>query len=328
MLFYRDINVYEATLERLRFIFQEFYGNRPIVVTMSGGKDSTVVLYLVKEIMDEMGIEKIPVLFLDQEAEAPMTVEYVRYIMHLPWVEPYWIQTFFQEWNASKGDWFNVWGPGERWCREKEPNNPYTELNLKNHQYFKKTLDCVQTTLFGKSYVTLGGVRIDESPARLSGLTNGDVYKGITWGKGGGYYKDGTPRSMVLYPIWDWKVNDVWYYIFSKKIPYNKLYNYQFTQRPLRACRVSSLIHENAIQKLHFIKEVDPKFYNKLQRRVLNVASTVQVYNKLFHWCANLPPYFKDWDEYVNYLAENLSEKKENGLKNSQNVSCRPRQVD
>nr|DAO23021.1 MAG TPA: phosphoadenosine-phosphosulfate reductase [Caudoviricetes sp.] len=315
MIFYGEKNVYEAALDRFRFIFNEFYGKRPIVVTISGGKDSTVCLYLVKEIMDEMGIEKIPVLFLDQEAETPMTVEYIRYIMHLPWVEPYWVQSFFQEWNASKGDWFNVWGPGEQWCREKEPGNPYADLDLKVHQYFTHTLACAQKTLFGKSFVSIGGVRIEESPARLSGLTHGEVYEGITWGGGGGYYKDGTPRSMVLYPIWDWKVYDVWYYIFSKKIPYNKLYNYEFTQKPLRACRVSSLIHENAIHDVQFIKEVDPKFYNRLQKRVMNLNSVVQAHNSLIYWCDHLPPYFKDWDEYVCYLAENISEKKENGQK-------------
>lgn len=41
MIFYSDKNVYEAALERFRYIFREFYGKRKIVVTMSGGKDST-----------------------------------------------------------------------------------------------------------------------------------------------------------------------------------------------------------------------------------------------------------------------------------------------
>lgn len=140
MIFYSDKNVYEAALERFRYIFREFYGKRKIVVTMSGGKDSTVVLNLAHEVMKEMGIEKIPVLFLDQEAETPMTIEYIRYIMHLPWVEPYWIQSYFQEWNASKGEWFNVWGPGEKWIREKEPDS-YGDLEIPHNQYFSKTLD-------------------------------------------------------------------------------------------------------------------------------------------------------------------------------------------
>ena len=56
MIFYSDKNVYEAALERFRYIFREFYGKRKIVVTMSGGKDSTVVLNLAHEVMKEMGI--------------------------------------------------------------------------------------------------------------------------------------------------------------------------------------------------------------------------------------------------------------------------------
>lgn len=319
MLFYSDKNVYEAALDRLRYIFGEFYGKRPLVVTMSGGKDSTTVLYLCHEIMQEMGIEKIPVLFLDQEAETPATVEYVRYIMNLPWVEPYWIQSHFKEWNASKGEWFNVWGPGEKWIREKEPNNPYVDLKIPHNIYFSKTLDQVHKMLFGRSYITLGGVRIEESPARLSGLTRGEVIEGtgITWGGGGGYYKDGTGRSMVLYPIWDWKVYDVWYYILSNHIPYCKLYNYQFTNRPLRNCRVSSLIHEQAIHDLGTIKEVFPTFYDALVRRVANVNTSAQSFNMLAYYVmADKPPvYFKDWEEYVDYLADNICESEVNAEK-------------
>lgn len=309
MIFYGERSCYEAAKDRFRFLFNEFWGKRKMCVTMSGGKDSTVVLYLAKEIMDEMGIEKIPVLFLDQEAETPDTVEYVRYIMNLPWVEPYWIQSHFREWNASKGEWLNVWGPGEKWVREKEPNNPYADLEIPHNTYFSKTLHQVHKMLFGKDYITLGGVRIEESPARLSGLTRGECYPGITWGGGS------AEGSIVFYPIWDWKVYDVWYYIFSNKIPYCKLYNYQFTQKPLRACRVSSLIHEQAIHDLGFIKEVYPAFYDALTRRVANINTSVQSFNLLCSFIGDLPPYFKDWDEYVDYLADNICEKPENAKK-------------
>lgn len=316
MIFYSDKNVYEAALERFRYIFQEFYGKRKIVVTMSGGKDSTVVLNLAHEVMKEMGIEKIPVLFLDQEAETPMTIEYIRYIMHLPWVEPYWIQSYFQEWNASKGEWFNVWGPGEKWIREKEPDS-YGDLEIPHNQYFSKTLDQVHKLLFGRDYLTLGGVRIEESPARMIGLIRGEVLPGITWGRQ-------VPNSgLVLYPIWDWKVYDVWYYIFSNKIPYCKFYNYQFSQYPLRDCRVSSLIHEQAIGDLKIMKETDPWFYDKLVRRVQNINTSFHVYEDLKKYVTNLPPYFKDWYEYVDYLADNLCEKK----KNAENIKHKYRQA-
>lgn len=196
MIFYSENNVYEAAKERLRWIFQEFQG-RNIVVSFSGGKDSTVILNLTKEVMDELGIKKIPVFFCDQEVESPQTIEYVREVMNLPWVEPYWIQSPFQEWNSSAGKWFNVWGKGEKWCREKEPNNPYTDIEYDKTKHFKEVLHSMLKYHFGEDYVNLGGVRIEESPARRLGLTKGECYDGVTWGKRSG------KESLVFYPIWD-----------------------------------------------------------------------------------------------------------------------------
>lgn len=299
MIFYSEKNVYEAGKDRIRWIFDEF-PDRKIVVGFSGGKDSTVVLNLCHEVMQERGIEKIPVFFCDQEAEAPQTIEYVREVMNYDWVEPYWIQSYFQEWNSSLGDWFNVWGEGEEWCREKEPNNPYTNCKYDKTKHFKEVLDSMLRYHFGDDYVCLGGVRTEESPARRGALTNGAFYKDITWGK------QASKKGLVFYPIWDWCINDVWYYIFSNNISYCKLYNYLFTQKPLRLCRVSSYIHENAIQDLKYIREISPNFYARILKRVENVNTTVQSYSSLCRYVESLPPYFESWDEYVYYLIDNL----------------------
>lgn len=305
MIFYSEKNVYEAAKERIKWIFQEFEGRR-IVVSFSGGKDSTVILNLTKEVMDELGVEKIPVFFCDQEVEAPQTIDYVREVMNLPWVEPYWIQSYFQEWNSSAGKWFNVWGKGEKWCREKEPNNPYTDIEYDKTQMFKEVLHSMLKYHFGEDYVCLGGVRIEESPMRRLGLTKAECYKGVTWGKASGKH------SLVLYPIWDWSCNDVWYYIFSNKLNYCKLYNYLFTKKGLTKCRVSSFIHENAIQALSEIKEIAPKFYAAALKRVANVNTTVQTLDMLKQYITSVPPYFEDWDDYVNYLADHLIAEKKN----------------
>lgn len=299
MIFYSDKNVYEAAKDRIRYLYNEFYPQRKIVVDFSGGKDSTTVLHLVQEVTQELGIAKVPVMFLDQELEAPQVVEYVRWVMHQPWVEPYWIQSYFREWNASQGKWFNVWGPGEKWAREKEPDS-YGDLDFKVKEDFPKVMSSALASCCGYEAISLGGVRIEESPNRRSGLTRGDVYKGITWGK---CLPNG---QLIFYPIWDWSYKDVWYYIFSNHFPYCKLYNYYITQKPLNKCRVSSFIHENSIQGIKEMKEVSPKFYAALMKRVANVNTTVQSFDALWDYVGSLPPYFKDWDDYIQYLAIHL----------------------
>ena len=300
MYFYSDKSVYEAAVDRIEYILREF-PDRKVVVDFSGGKDSTVTLHLTKEAWDRVGrAGRIPVMFLDQEAEAPQTVEYVREVMSLPWVEPFWIQSFFKEWNASEGQWFNCWGIGEKWCREKEPGNPCADLTPDVLENFPDVLDSFHRLLFGDDYVALGGVRIQESPARRLGLTQSKCYKDITWGK------CPSKNALVFYPIWDWNTNDVWYYIFSNRFHYNKLYNYWMTKRPLVKCRVSSFIHENSIQSLKEIKEVSPEFYTAALKRIANINTTVQAYDKMVGFVGVLPPYFKDWPEYVHYLNEHL----------------------
>lgn len=299
MIFYSDKNVYEAAKDRIRWIFDEF-NDRRIVVSFSGGKDSTTVLHLVKEVMDEKGIKSIPVFFCDQEVEAPQTIEYVREVMGYGWVEPFWIQSYFQEWNSSAGKWFNVWGPGENWCREKEPDNPYTDIKYDKTRHFKDVLDSMMRYHFGNDYVGLGGVRIQESNTRRLGLTTSKCYKDVTWGK------NPSGNALVFYPIWDWGLNDVWYYIFSNRFSYCKLYNYYFTKKPLYKCRVSSFIHENAIQCLAEIKEISPGFYAKALNRVQNINTTVHTYSDMSRYVGELPPYFSSWDEYVVYLADHI----------------------
>lgn len=299
MIFYSDKNVYEAAKDRIRWIFDEFK-NRRIVVSFSGGKDSTTVLHLVKEVMDEKGIKSIPVFFCDQEVEAPQTIEYVREVMGYGWVEPFWIQSYFQEWNSSAGKWFNVWGPGENWCREKEPDNPYADIKYDRTRHFKDVLDSMMRYHFGNDYVGLGGVRIQESNTRRLGLTTSKCYKDVTWGK------NPSGNALVFYPIWDWGLNDVWYYIFSNRFSYCKLYNYYFTKKPLYKCRVSSFIHENAIQCLAEIKEISPGFYAKALNRVQNINTTVHTYSDMSRYVGELPPYFSSWDEYVVYLADHI----------------------
>lgn len=294
MILYSDKNVLQAANDRIRKIFG--YG-RPVVVSFSGGKDSTVLLEITLQVAKELGISKVPVLFLDQECEYTRTAEYMQYIMNRPEVEPYWMQIPFRLWNANTGDWFTPWEPGVKWMREKE-GIAYKE-NIYKCDRFKELFDAICHYHFGKGYISLGGVRIEESITRRRGLMSGNVIDGITWGKKGN-------NGIVLYPLFDWSFKDIWYYIFSTRVKYNTVYNYIFTKKPLSRARVSSLIHENSNEAIPLLQEIDPVAYNAMYERIPNIGTTNHLLLDAFEEIKNYPNCFVSWSEYIRYLIDNL----------------------
>ena len=64
MKYYQDKTVYEAALERIRFLYQEF---DDVVVSFSGGKDSTVTLHMTLQVARELNRLPVKVVFLDQQ---------------------------------------------------------------------------------------------------------------------------------------------------------------------------------------------------------------------------------------------------------------------
>ena len=72
---------------RISYLFDEF---EEIVVNFSGGKDSTIVFHLVLEEAKKRNRLPVNVLWIDQEAEWTFTMEYVKEIMYMKEVKPYW----------------------------------------------------------------------------------------------------------------------------------------------------------------------------------------------------------------------------------------------
>src|SRR5574343_530599 len=84
----REKNVYEAALERMEYIFDNYEN---VIVSCSGGKDSTIITYLAVEVAKT---KKRPfdVFFLDQEIEYSSTINFIDIIMKEPYVIPLWFQ--------------------------------------------------------------------------------------------------------------------------------------------------------------------------------------------------------------------------------------------
>lgn len=85
-MIYLENNVFDEAMERLRFIFDN---HDDVIVSMSGGKDSTVLFHMALMVAQERGRLPLKVFWLDQEAEWQATVDYMEKVMALDVVKPY-----------------------------------------------------------------------------------------------------------------------------------------------------------------------------------------------------------------------------------------------
>lgn len=302
MKFYQKENVLEAALNRIRWLFDEFEN---VTVNFSGGKDSTVTLNLALMVAEEKGRLPLRVMFIDQEAEWQTVIDYIREVMSDPRVEPAWLQCPLRIFNATSTvePWLNCWEPGKEWIRDKEPDSIHE--NTFGTDRFAELFTAYHATIFPNSpAVFLAGVRAEESPARMRGLTAYETYKGETWGNANG---DGKRRNHVtMYPIYDWSYTDVWKAIHDHRWPYCRLYDYMYQYGiPVQQMRVSNVHHETAVKTLFFLQEIEGDTWNRVTERISGINTAGQLQEK-FMAPTVLPPMFKDWYEYRDYLIDKL----------------------
>lgn len=303
-----EINVWDAALNRMRMIFDDFEGK--VVVSNSGGKDSTIVVELAAMVAKEKGCLPLKVQWLDQECEYQATVEYQRYLLNeRDDIDFDWYQVPFRIFNATNHDypWLNCWEPGEEWVREKEPNsihdNPWTYSDGRMVDRFK---DCLSYMNYSRDgWAVLTGMRAEESPARRLSLTTNPGHRWMTYASGPGTFQ----KSTMVHPIYDWSYRDVWKAIFVNDWRYNAYYDtmYRYGVQP-KMMRVSNYTHEVALAGLHMLQETEPETWEAAVRRLQGINTFGHVGRDV---PSKLPYMFNSWVEYMEYLIENLAQHEE-----------------
>jgi predicted phosphoadenosine phosphosulfate sulfurtransferase len=77
----------DAARQRIRHVYDTF---DTVCVQFSGGKDSTAVLLLAKEVHEERGLGPVKVIFRDEEMVSPVVVDYVERVRNYDWVDMEW----------------------------------------------------------------------------------------------------------------------------------------------------------------------------------------------------------------------------------------------
>jgi predicted phosphoadenosine phosphosulfate sulfurtransferase len=301
-LIYSKQNVFEAAVDRIRWVFDEF----PVVVaSISGGKDSTTILELTLRVAREKKRLPLTVFWIDQEAEWTFTVDYCREAMHRPGVKPLWFQMPIYIENAGSYDvkYLKCWDPEAKadWIHKKDP------LSIKENTFGEKWFLFLFEKIFAQVYpgqkvATIAGMRAEENRSRFMALTRGHgAYKWVSWAK------KLSPGQYSFYPLYDWTWMDVWHAIAANKWKYNHIYDLQYQFGiPVNRMRVSALIHETSVRAVQQLQEFDPKLYDRVVKRIPGIA-TANILGAEFFAAAKPPSMFQNWCDYRDFLIEKLT---------------------
>jgi len=192
----------EITNEARAYIKETFNNNpSPVIVSFSGGKDSTVVASLVK---DTINNDLINVIFGDTTLELPFTYEYVNRFIEdnkdIKFAYAYNEEQKFLEVCEDIGAPSRV----NRWCCSMFKTAPFNRVL--NYNFSDKVL-------------TFLGIRKAESVARSTYARTSSTEKKLKIAK-----------KISAFPIIDWLDIEVWLYIFTKKLDFNYAYKLGYTK--------------------------------------------------------------------------------------------------
>jgi predicted phosphoadenosine phosphosulfate sulfurtransferase len=312
---YREQNVWDATQDRLKFIFDKF---ERVYVSFSGGKDSGVLLNLVIDyVRNNCPDRKVGIMVMDNETNYSHSLKFMHSILdqNLDILDVYWLcipLTLPCTVSAYDTSW-HTWGTAdkERWVMPM-PEKPYV-VNINNHPfpfYREGMLDKEFYDEFGewysqgKSCASLIGIRTAESLNRFRAIMNSQkkMLEGKIWTKGN------TEHTYNCYPIYDWRTEDIWTANAKNEWEYNTLYDVFYKAGiPVGKMRVASAFMSESKSNLNMYRIIDPQIWSRLCMRVAGANFNATYGKQLNYRSFNLPK-GHTWKSFVKFLLDTLPE--------------------
>lgn len=309
-------NVYELTQERLKMIFEEFDN---IYISFSGGKDSGGLLNLCIDYIRQNSLKrKIGIFHMNYEVQYSMTIDYVNRVLETnrDILDVYRIcvpfrvttctsmyQSYWRPWDEQKK---------EAWVREmpkdamKVDKFPFYNRKMWDYDFQIEFSRWLHLQKAARRTCCLVGIRTQESYNRWRTIYRGvkKQYKNCMWST------EIDENVYNLYPLYDWKTEDIWVANGKFGWDYNKLYDlYYQAGVSLDRQRVASPFINEAIESLALYKVIDPDTWGKMIGRVngIGFAGLYGNTHAAGRKSIRLPEGYT-WKSFMEFLLSTLTE--------------------
>lgn len=258
-----DIDVVSAAEMRVKNVFR---CGLPVYLSFSGGKDSLCLAHIVLKLIarGEIDPAQLSVHFIDEEAIFPciekITMEWRRKFIYagarFDWfcieVKHYCCFNELQE-----DESFICWDRYRQdvWVR-KPPG-----IAIRNHPLLRPRHDAYQDFLprISADGITIVGVRAYESVQRLQNIARIDKGKG------------GANSRNQIFPIYDWRDDDVWLYLLREQVDIPEIYLFLWQAGTAKnRLRVSQFFSIDTARSLVRMNEYYPDLMERIIRREPN----------------------------------------------------------
>lgn len=266
------IDVFTAARERLRRVYREF---ERVYVSFSGGKDSGVMVNLAIDVARELGRLPVTLLTIDFEAQYRHTAEFVRRMFDRPETTGHWVCLPIHLRNAVsqfQPHWL-CWDPDnrEQWVRQM-PEHPAVVCDEGRYLFFRRGMEFEEfVPEFGEWFsdgvptACVVSIRSDESLNRYRTLRNErkETWLGLHW------TTKVTEHCWNVYPMYDWRTEDVWIANGREGWDYNRIYDLMYLAGvPLSKQRLCQPYGDDQRQGLYLFKILEPETWARVVARV------------------------------------------------------------
>lgn len=273
---YLNKDVYTSAIERYEYIFKNF---ERVCISFSNGKDSGVLLNLAIEVARKLNKLPVNILYIDFEAQYKHAIDFTHYTFNRPEVQGWWVclpihlrnavsqfQPHWLCWDETKKD---------AWVRQI-PKNKYV---VSDKNYFPFFLEGMEFEEFvpefakwfsqGKKTACCVGIRSDESLNRFRTIKSDSkiTLDNLQWTTK--LFPKDNSEIYNCYPIYDWRVEDIWRANGKFGWQYNRIYDIMHLAGvSLSKQRLCQPYGDDQRQGLYLFKILEPETWAKVVNRV------------------------------------------------------------